>query len=160
MGEKYIRVLSYWKEKVYLWSYTGVKHPNCIPRNAAEIMPIEYCKPYPGTNDFAMGANNFRWALLSQRKEIWIDADLICKKMPKLDAPAICGGFIHKGKLEPDVFFMCNNGSDKFALGYERAIKRCEYYNWKIQRGGNGSKIIAGLDFEVLPPDVFEHERR
>ncbi len=79
--------------EVHLFSYeplSGVPE-GAVPREAAEIMPMDRLIRYRGSGSYALGANLFRYMLLQREPGLWLDVDMLMLRPVELPGEHIFG---------------------------------------------------------------------
>ena len=149
----------------HLYSYQQVQGlpQGAILKDAREILPESEVFSYrtgPGKGSFSAFSNVFRYKLVLERGNWWVDTDVVCLKPFEFDAGCVIASERTKegGQYPTSCAFFAYANSEFMQFCYERAASvDKETVGW----GTIGPKLIAesvlklNLQQYVVPPRVF-----
>jgi hypothetical protein len=130
-----------------------------VARDANEILPASRIFQYADFKSYAGFSNFFRYKLLLERGEWWVDTDIVCLRPFEFAAPYVFASeMIPNGPVAASAVIKCPAGSEAMAYAW----KFCASQNpATLKWGETGPRLVAkflslfALEEYLHPPEVF-----
>ena len=147
-----ISALSFLKQghRLFLYAYEDVKGvpPGVIVRDAREVLPGDEIVKHRKTGSPALHSDIFRYALIAQKQQIWVDLDLIAIS-PIRDSEGYVFGYETKEEVNGAVLFLPSHSKtlqdllklDKDTVGYPPHLSKFRRFRYFLKSKGRGLGI-------------------